>query len=170
MKTLRFTAVIAINNINPYVEVDAKRAEALKPGWRKPMPVCVRINGIPEKAWRINMMPMGDGSFYLYLHGSVRKASGTGVGDRVKVEIAFDEEYRSGPQHPMPPWFRAALKTEPRARKSWDALIPSRKKEMLRHLDRLISQAAKERNLAKAMHVLSGKPGRFMARSWKDGA
>lgn len=42
------------------------------------------------------------GSFYLYLHGDVRKASTTKVGDRVHVEVSFDAEYRNGPMHPMP--------------------------------------------------------------------
>ena len=91
MSTLAFFAPIEIFNGNPYVYVSAARAKAIKPGWRKPLPVLVRINGKPAEAWRINMMPVGDGGFYLYLHGDVRKASGTAVGDRVRVEIEFDE-------------------------------------------------------------------------------
>jgi hypothetical protein len=51
----------------------------------KPLPVVVRINGKPADGWRINMMPVGDGSFYLYLHSNVRKASGEAVGDRVRL-------------------------------------------------------------------------------------
>jgi hypothetical protein len=36
----------------------------------------IRINGKPtEQPWRINMMPIGKGDFYLYLHGDVRRAS-----------------------------------------------------------------------------------------------
>ncbi|MDB5104895.1 MAG: hypothetical protein JWP91_2584 [Fibrobacteres bacterium] len=169
MATLRFSSEIKINAINPYVHVTAARANALKPGWRKPMPVRVRINGKPEEAWRINMMPMGDGSFYLYLHGSVRKASGTGVGVRVRVEVSFDEEYKGGPA-PMPPWFRAALREDVKAGKAYEALAPSRKKEMVRYLSRLKTPEARQRNLEKAMEVLSGKDARFMARAWKDGA
>ena len=80
---LNFWSVMEIYNGNPYMHVSAKRAATIKSGWRKPLPVLVRINGKPEKAWRINMMPIGDGAFYLYLHGYVRKASGTKVGDRV---------------------------------------------------------------------------------------
>ena len=97
-----FSAVIKIRGVNPFILVSASRANAIKPGWRKPLPVLVRINGKPTKAWRINMMPVGNGSFYLYLHGEIRKASGTAVGDRVRVEIDFDPGYRNGPQHPMP--------------------------------------------------------------------
>ena len=157
-----------IHGVNPYVLVRAKGASELKPGWRKPMPVLVRINGKPEEASPINMMPIGDGSFRLYLNGEVRKASSTGVGDRVKVEISFDSAYKGGPS-PMPVWFGAALRKNPLARKNWDALIPSRKKEILRYFSALKSAEARERNLARALRVLSGKPERFMARSWSGG-
>jgi hypothetical protein len=153
-----------------FILVSTIRANSIKPGWRKPLPVLVRVNGTPAKAWRINMMPVGDGSFYLYLHGDVRKASGTGVGDRVRVRIDFDPSYRNGPQHPMPAWFRQALARNSQARKNWIALIPSRKKEILRYLSRLNSSEARARNLAKALHVLSGESGRFMGRAWKNGS
>jgi hypothetical protein len=105
----------------------------------------VRINGKPEKAWRINMMPVGDGSFYLYLSGVVRKASGTAVGDRVRVEIEFNASYRSGPQHRLPLWFKQALAANPPAMKNWQALVPSRKKEILRYLTALKSAEVRAR-------------------------
>ena len=168
--TTVFTAVIKIRDANPFILVSAPRANAIKPGWRKPLPVLVRVNGKPANAWRINMMPVGDGSFYLYLHGDVRQASSTAVGDRVRVEIDFDASYRNGPQHPMPKWFKRALADNPPAMKSWLALIPSRQKEILRYFSRLNSPDARARNLAKALHVLSGETGRFMARAWKNGS
>jgi hypothetical protein len=168
--TTNFTAIVKIRGINPFILVSASRATAIKPGWRKPLPVLVRINGEPKDPWRINMMPVGDGSFYLYLHGDVRKASGTVVGDRVRVEVYFDPAYKNGPQHPMPKWFKQALAGNPQARKNWTALIPSRKKEILRYFSRLTSLDARARNLAKAISVLSGEPGRFMARAWKNGS
>jgi hypothetical protein len=116
------------------------------------------------------MMPVGDGNFYLYLHGNIRKASGTEVGDRVRVEVAFDATYKNGPQHPMPSWFKQALAGNPQAIKNWRALVPSRKKEILRYFSRLASLDARARNLTKALHVLSGETGRFMARAWKNGS
>jgi Domain of unknown function (DUF1905)/Bacteriocin-protection, YdeI or OmpD-Associated len=169
MRTV-FTATIRIRNGNPYISVDASRAAAIKEGWRKPLPVRLRINGLPREAWRVNMMPVGDGGFYLYLHGAVREASETAVGDRVDVEIAFDTRYRGGPQHRMPLWFKRGLASNPQALKNWKALPPSRRKEVLRYFSRLISAQARARNLAKALHVLSGEAGRFMARAWKHGA
>jgi hypothetical protein len=168
--TTRFTAVIRIRGVNPYILVSASRATAIKPGWRKPMPVLVRVNGKPANAWRINMMPVGNGSFYLYLHGDIRRASSTAVGDRVRVEIDFDTSYRSGPQHSVPRWFKDALSGNARAVENWAALIPSRKKEILRYFSRLNSPDARARNLAKALRVLSGEPGRFMGRAWKNGS
>src|SRR5260221_14307191 len=110
MATSTFTAVIKIRGINPYVLVSAARANAIKPGCRKPLPALVRINAKPAEPWRVNLMPVGNGSFYLYLHGEIRNASDVTVGDRVQAEIAFDANYKNGPRHPMPQWFRQALK------------------------------------------------------------
>jgi Bacteriocin-protection, YdeI or OmpD-Associated/Domain of unknown function (DUF1905) len=169
MKTV-FDAVIKIRNANPYILVSAVRANTIKSGWRKPMPVMVRVNGKPDSQWRINMMPVGNGDFYLYLHGDIRRASHTYVGDRVRIEINFDASYRNGPQHSMPIWFRQGLMANRRAKTNWLALTPSRKKESLRYFSRLKSPAARGRNLARALNVLSGAAGRFMGRTWADGS
>jgi hypothetical protein len=167
---IRFRGQIRIRGINPYLLVSAARARKLKDGWRRPMPVLVRINGKPARSWRINLMPAGNGAFYLYLHGDVRKASATKVGDRVEAEVRFDASYRNGPLQRMPRAFAAALRREPAAAASWKTLIPSRKKEVLRYLAALKSAAARERNIAKAVRMLAGERGRFMAREWVGGA
>lgn len=169
MKWLEFSAVMKITGLNPYVLVSKARATALLPNWRKPMPVLVQINGQPDPPWRINMMPIGDGTFYLYLAEIVRKASQTKVGDTVQVRVTFDHAYRNGPMHPMPEWFREALEADPAIHTAWDALPPSRQKEVLRYFDGLKSDEARERNLEKVLFVLAGNEGRFMARDWKDG-
>jgi len=168
MSNLRFRAVIKINNINPYVLVNVPRAARLRKGWRKPLPVRVRVNGKPEKPWCINLMPVGDGSFYLYLHGDVRKASSTKVGETVIVELEFDDEYRSGPTLPMPAWFSGALDRNRNAKQAWGKLIPSRQKEILRYLSWLKTPEAQARNVQRAIHVLSGGKERFMGRSWNE--
>ena len=167
---LRFRAPIALNGINPYVLVRPAQAARLKAGWRKPMPVKIRVNGEPAaEARRINLMPAGDGSFFLYLHEQVRKASGTKVGDVVSVTIEFDDAYRGGPADPMPRWFSAELRRNPAAQQGWKALPPSRQKEIVRYLVRLKSPEAQARNLRKALHVLAGGKARFMARAWSGG-
>jgi uncharacterized protein YdeI (YjbR/CyaY-like superfamily) len=91
------------------------------------------------------------------------------VGDVVRVEVTFDSNYSNGPLHPMPRWFKQALKKNSPADRNWKALPPSRKKEILRYFAALKSNDARQRNLAGCMRVLSGAQGRFMARDWKNG-
>ncbi len=169
MADLHFEGKIEIYNGNPYVLISKSRAQELQKCWRKPMPVVIQVNGQPNPAWRINMMPIGDGSFYLYLHDDVRKASQTKVGDTVKVDVAFDTDYTNGPMNPMPEWFRIPLEQNQRALKAWESLQPSRKKEILRYMSWLKSDHARKRNVEKALFVLSGNEGRYMARDWKNG-
>ena len=166
---VRFRATIEIRGINPYVLVSAERAAALKRGWRKPMPVRVQIDGQPDPPWRINMMPVGDGSFLLYLHAEVRKAAAREQGDVVDVAVAFDGTYRTAPTHPMPSWFADGLDRLPSAQVNWEGLTPSLQKEFLRYFAGLKSEEARKRNLDKALHVLSGGKARFLARSWSNG-
>ncbi|HEV2599158.1 YdeI/OmpD-associated family protein [Sphingopyxis sp.] len=163
---MNFKAKIEIRGINPYVLVSPARAGRIKAGWKKPMPVLVQVNGQPDPPWRINMMPAGDGSFYLYLDGVVRKASGTDLGDMVDVSVVFDEAYTGGPQHEMLPEFAARLDAEPSAKARWDGLSPSLQKEILRYLANLKSDAARQRNVERALAVLGGAKERFLARDW----
>ena len=164
-----FKATIKIRGINPYILVNAKRAESIKPSntlWRKPMPVLIQVNSKPSKPWPINMIPVGDGSYYLYLHETVRNASRTKVGDIVTVQIKFNEMYHNGPQHEMPKWFAKPLFMNKIALHTWNNLSPSRQKEMLRYFDGLKTLEAQKRNAKRAIEVLSGSGGRFMARDW----
>ncbi len=135
--TVRFRSRIEIDKINPYVFVSADRAARLKKNWRKPMPVRIQVNGKPDTPWRINLMPVGGGNFY-----------------------------KSGPAHPMPSWFGDELVLNPRAKKGWDILTPSRQKEILRYFAGLKSPQAQRRNVQKALYVLAGGKARFMARDW----
>jgi Domain of unknown function (DUF1905)/Bacteriocin-protection, YdeI or OmpD-Associated len=163
---LRFRALIEIRGINPYVLVSAEQAARLKRNWRKPMPVRIQVNGKPDIPWRVNLMPVGDGSFYLYLQGQVRKESGTSVGDIARLTVEFDDEYRGGPVDPVPSWFGDELLRNHSALKGWNGLPPSRQKEILRYLIGLKSPLAQQRNVQRALHVLAGGKARFMGRSW----
>lgn len=170
MASLRFKARIEINGINPFVPVSASQAARLREDWRRPMPVLVQVDGAPADPWRINMMPRGDGGYFLYLHGEVREAAGVAVGDMVEVSLAFDEAYRGGPAHPMPAAFAEGLARDAAAAKAWETLAPSLKKETLRRFASVKSDEARARNIEAALSVLGGAQGRFMARDWKDGA
>lgn len=170
MPSVRFRTRIEIHGINPFAPVSAEQAARLREGWRKPMPVLVQVNGAPANPWRINMMPRGDGGYFLYLHGEVREAAGVAVGDEVEVSVAFDEAYRGGPAHPTPEAFAEGLARNAAAARAWEALTPSLKKEALRRFASVKSEEARMRNIEAALAVLGGASGRFMARDWKDGA
>lgn len=168
--TITFTSTIQLRGVNPFILVRRTQARAIRADWRRPLPVVVRINGRTTPDWRVNMMPVGDGSFYLYVHGAMRKATAAAVGDRVRVELRFDPAYRGGPQHPPPAWFTEALRRNPRAAGGWKELPPSRKKEIVRYFARLRSAAPRARNLRRVLHVLAGGRGRFMGRYWAAGS
>ena len=168
MSTLHFSARILIRGVNPYIHVSAARAKTIKSGWKKPLPVLVQIEGKPTEPVRTNMMPVGNGDFYLYLHSGIRRASKTKFGDRVQVTISFDAKYRNGPMHRMPVWFRTPLSNNKKANAAWERLSPSRKKEILRYFAGLKSREARVRNVERALHVLSGNEECFMGRTWNE--
>ncbi len=163
---VRFRSRIKLNGINPYVLVSASLATRLKQNWRKSMPVRAALSGKTDVHWRVNLMPVGDGSFYLYLHGAIRKAAAADVGDMVRITAQFDDEYRNGPISPMPSWFARELDRNPGAKRGWEGLIPSRQKEILRYFSGLKSPQAQQRNVHRALQVLAGGKARFMAREW----
>lgn len=167
---LRFRCRIELSGVNPFVRVDARRAGELCSGWRRPMPVLARVNGQPRPPWRINMMPVGDGSFNLFVRGKVLESSDTGVGDLVEVSLKFDRSYRGGPAHPLPARFSTGLRRSPTAERAWGKLPASRQKEILRYLASLRTPTALERNVDRALRVLEGFPGRFLGRDWGGSA
>lgn len=159
MSALGFRSQVKLRGINPYVIVGAGRAAQLKRGWRKPMPVRAWLNGKPAAGWCVNLMPIGDGRYFLYLRGNVRKIAGVEVGDRVSISLQFDDGYKAGPDA-MPPWFGNAIKANSGAKRGWDALAPSRQKEILRYMASLKTGDARSRNLAKALRMLAGHADR----------
>jgi hypothetical protein len=170
MDAIEFKARIELRGYNPYIAVSPEQATAIAPGWRRPIPVLVQLNGGPTPPWRINMMPVGDGSFYLYLDNRIRKPTQTAVGDEVTVTLGLDTEYKGGPADDMPDDLAAALVENTAAASNWERLSPSRKKEVLRYLGRLQSAQARQTNLARLLYVLEGHEGRYLARLWRDGA
>jgi hypothetical protein len=168
MARVRFRERIKIKGINPYVLVSHERANVIRQSWRGAMPVTVRLNQQPELGTKTNLIPKGDGSFYLYLNTIMRKAASVGVGDEVVIQLEADPDYRAGPAHPLPRQFNEALKRSTEARRRWRALPPSRQKEILRYFATLKTSGALERNVAKAVGVLLGEKARFMAREWNQ--
>jgi uncharacterized protein YdeI (YjbR/CyaY-like superfamily) len=81
----------------------------------------------------------------------MREAAGVGVGDEVRVRLKPD---RASRELPVPPALREALRANPEAQEAWQAIAPSRRREILTYLDFLKTPAALERNVRKVIAIL----------------
>ena len=138
--------------INPCVVVPERVVAALRAesGKNQSIPVQATLQGKPFKA---NVMRYR-GAWRLYLNGITRKAAGVDVGDRAKLTLLFDPEPRIPP---VPPAFTRALKGNPRAKARFDALSPSRRKELVRYLGSLKQQESLKRNIERMLRYLTGR-------------
>jgi hypothetical protein len=149
-KRLRFSATVHTLGINPCLDLPAKIAtELLKQGRKLNGPVSVRgrLRGKPFTQTVVKFR----GAWRLYLNGDMRRRSGVDSGDIVEIELSFDPE---PPQTPMPTRLAAALRSDAKARRAFEALTPSRRKEIIAYLDHLKTDEALERNVKKVLTQL----------------
>jgi hypothetical protein len=149
-----FSARIRKLGINPCVIVPAKVVEALLElagRYSGPVQVKAGLNGFWFDATVVRYL----GAWRLYLNTGMRKSTGTGVGDRVRVSLRYDPVAR---MPPMPKALRAALADNPRAKERWRLQTRSRRKEILAYLNSLKTQAGVERNVSKVLRILGGIP------------
>jgi len=153
----RFSAVVRIvlgstpRTLNPCVEVPAAVVASLmaESGRNQSLPVTATLQGKPFKANVVKYR----GAWRLYLNGTMRSSTGVEVGHRVKVTLRHDPKPRSTP---MPPAFAAALSRDSRAKAAFEALAPSRRKELLRYLGNLKREESLRRNIGKMLKYLKG--------------
>ena len=148
-----FSGVIKIIGVNPYLKLPQKILKAIfkQAGKDKgPIPVKGKLNGKPF----IQTLVRYQGEWRLYLNTPMRKAAGIDVGDKAIVEIAFDPKPRI---EPMPAKFKLALSKDKIAKAAYEKLIPSRKKEILRYLNSMKTEASLEKNIGKFLLHLHGK-------------
>jgi uncharacterized protein YdhG (YjbR/CyaY superfamily) len=147
-----FRAGIQIIGVNPYVSVPADRLVTLfkrAAKTRGPIAVCGQLDG---HAFRQTLVKYA-GAWRLYLNTPMRRAATKGVGDRVTVDLDFDPKPRLVP---MPPMFKRALATNPAAKAVFEAMAPSRRKEILRYLASLKTEVSVRRNVDIVMGHLHG--------------
>ena len=154
-----FEATIRIIGVNPYVIPPGR---VLQPIFRAagkdrgPLPVSVILDG---HAFTQSLVKYA-GSWRLYLNTPMRKACGKDVGDRVQVILEFDRRDRTISLHPQ---LERALRDHDHARKVFEALPPSRRKEINRYLHALKSPASIKMNVDRAIRFLTGSQ-RFIGR------
>lgn len=154
-----FAATLEIVGVNPFVFVPGRVLSALlrEAGREKgPIAICGTING---DAYRQTLVRYR-GEWRLYVNTAMLKDSPRRIGERVRITVALDEASR---EVEVPLRFTAALEANDAARATFEALTPSRRKEIVRYLGRLKGEDALERNIARALRFLVGD-GRFVGR------
>ena len=151
---LTFIAKIQIIGINPYVLLPAALLKDImqKAGKDKgAIPVKLRIGG---QDFMQNLVKYS-GKWRLYLNTPMRKAAQKDVGDKVEISIDFDPKERDTPMHPT---LRIAFARNKTAKKAFDALTPSRQKEIKRYINNLKSEESIRKNIERVIARLTGIP------------
>ena len=108
--------------MNVALDVPAEVSDAF--GLRGHVPVVGTADGAELTA---TLVPVGGGRHRLFLNGAVRTAIGKGAGDSVEIRIRLDRSDRT-PETPSD--LQEAL-AGGGASAAWEALAPSRRKELL---------------------------------------
>lgn len=148
-----FTAKILKIGINPYVGLpeDILNRIFTQAGKSKgPIPVRGTLNGKKFKQTLVKYQ----GAWRLYLNTPMHQDAGIDVGDNATVELELDPEPRIVPMHPK---FARALSKNKVAKATFEKLVPSRQKEILRYLNSMKTEESLVRNIEKVIQYLSGK-------------
>ncbi len=127
------------------LEVPAKVVEGLGAGKRPPVRVTIRSH-----TYRSTVAPMG-GKFYLPVSAENREAAGIAAGDRLEVSVQLDTAPREVVE---PPDFKKALDGNTRARKAFDSLSYTHKREHVLSIEGAKTAETRERRIQKAMAAL----------------
>ncbi|MFC7772516.1 YdeI/OmpD-associated family protein [Flavobacterium sp. GCM10027622] len=154
-----FTATIERIGINPFVFVPEEILAALfeQAGKNKsPIPIHGTVNGV---VYQQNLM-FFKGEWRLYINTSMLKDSPQRIGENIQMTVAYDPSERTIAPHPK---LTTALHENPEAFAVFNALIPSRQKEIVRYIAALKTEESIDNNVKKAIAFLLGH-GRFIGR------
>ncbi|MCM4164643.1 MULTISPECIES: YdeI/OmpD-associated family protein [unclassified Arenibacter] len=155
----KFKAKLEIIGINPFVFVPDVILNELfgQVGKDKgPIPISGSVNG--EKY--IQTLVKYRGEWRLYVNTRMLKNSPDRIGEMLEVTVAFDPSERTVDPHPK---LLKALKENPEAKKVFDALPTSRRREIIKYISFLKTEKSIEKNVARAIGFLLGKE-RFIGR------
>lgn len=144
MKTTFTTTIKAVGN-NTGIEVPAKNITEL--GESKKPAVKVNVSGY---SYPSTVAVMG-GKFMIALSKANREAAGLKAGDKVEVTL----ELETAPRTVEVPKDLASALSKAGAKKTFDALAFSKRKEFVRQVEDAKTQEARERRIAKIITELS---------------
>jgi uncharacterized protein YdeI (YjbR/CyaY-like superfamily) len=93
------------------------------------------------------------GAFMLPVSAEVRAAAGVAAGNEVEVDIVLDTAPRTVE---VPPDFQSALDSEPSARRAFDALSYSHKRQHLLAIEGAKTAETRQRRIEKIIGTLRG--------------
>lgn len=124
-------------------------AELLKQAAKSngPVPVRGRLHGAAFQQTVVKFRR----KWRLYLNGELRARAGVDSGDMVEVQLALDPK---PPVTPMPAKLAVALAKDVKAGAAFEALTPSRRKDIIAYLSNLKTEEALARNIKKVLQQL----------------
>ena len=154
-----FKAKIDIIGINPFVFVPGRILKAIfkQAGADKgPIPIRGTINTRPYQQTLVRYQ----GDWRLYINTIMLERSPKRIGETIVVTLEFDPSDRTIEPHPR---FVKALAKNREAKRTFENLSPSIRKEIVRYISHLKTEESIDRNVVKAIDFLLGK-GRFVGR------
>jgi bacteriocin resistance YdeI/OmpD-like protein/uncharacterized protein DUF1905 len=146
MGELAFTTALQPRGPAAAVVLDAEQVAVLGEG-KKRFPVVATVNGY---TWRTSVASMG-GEFLVGLSKAVREAAGVEKDSTVEVVLALDTAPR---EVEVPPALAEAFKIDPDARKKFEALAFTHRKEYARWIEEAKREETRSRRVAQALEML----------------
>jgi hypothetical protein len=121
-----------------YVDVPAEISRGFGGAY---VPVTGTVEGVPL---RTTLVSRGKGAYRLAIHGDIRKKLRVDAGAVVEVAISLDEESREPVPRPV-----LALRNAPRAQRKFREISTALRRQVVRYLTAVKSQATLERRVYK---------------------
>jgi hypothetical protein len=145
-----------------YIEISAQQAGKIKPGYK----VGFRVKGsLDDYAFeKVALLPMGDGKFILPINGQMRKATGKKHGDKLLVQMEYDDRRPTLSRDLM-----ACLKEDPDAMTFFKSLPGSHQLYFSKWVEGAKTAQTKTKRIVTCMTAFSKKLGYSeMMRSYRD--
>lgn len=124
-----------------FVDVPADISKKLESG--SPVPVSGTVDGVPLRS---TLVPRGRGCYRLAIHGDIRKKLRVDAGAVIEAAISKDEE----PREPeLPHALVLALRNAPKAQEKFRGMTMALRRQVVRYLTSVKSQATLERRVQK---------------------
>jgi hypothetical protein len=123
--------------------VDVPREVSKKFGNAPHVPVTGTVEGVPV---RTTLVSRGKGCYRMAIHGTIRKKLRADSGAVLEIAIELDAESR---EPELPPALVLALRNAPKAQKRFRAVSTALRRQIVRYLVAVKSQATLERRVSK---------------------